>query len=85
MDKNGLEWIFNENIYHGSGAPWTFTSAISGTHTLGRATLETSGYDGWWSDEQNQGWFNADYFRAIILKGWGPELAMGNPPNENKN
>lgn len=48
--KNGLEWIFNENIYKNSGAAWSYTAAISGTHTLGKASKENSGYDGWWSD-----------------------------------
>jgi len=79
--ENGLEWIFNNNIYFGSGAPWSYTAAISGTHTLGKANPDNSGYDGFWSDEHNQGWFNADYFRSIIIKGWGPELNIS--PNKN--
>lgn len=86
--EEGLEQIFNENIYYGSGAPWSYTAAISGTHTLGQAKPENSGYEGFWSDVHNQGWFNADYFRSIILKGWGPENNMkgtDGKENEKKN
>jgi hypothetical protein len=49
------------------------TAAISGAHTVGGARLENSGYNGYWSDVENQGLFNNDYFRSIVLKGWAPE------------
>jgi hypothetical protein len=47
------------------------TAAISGAHTLGSATIANSGYNGFWSDVNNSGIFNNDYYKAILLKGWG--------------
>jgi hypothetical protein len=38
-------------------------SAIMGAHTLGRAKLENSGYEGSWSGEDSEGVFDIDYYR----------------------
>jgi len=32
---------------------WRYIAALTGAHTLGQASLETSGYDGHWSDAAN--------------------------------
>lgn len=48
-----------------------------GTHTLGSAKIENSGYEGHWSDIDNQGIFNNNYYRSIIMKGWGPQYNVG--------
>lgn len=48
-----------------------------GVHTIGSAKLENSGYEGHWSDEENQGIFNNNYYRSIIMKGWGPQYNVG--------
>lgn len=47
-----------------------------GAHTVGKASPENSGYDGHWSDSENVGLFNNDYYKSLLTKGWGPELAM---------
>lgn len=54
-----------------------------GAHTVGKASLENSGYDGHWSDSESQGYFNNDYYSSLLLKGWGPELAVDG--NDGKN
>lgn len=60
--------------------PWTMTAAISGTHTLGSAKKANSGYEGYWSDHENQGIFNNDYFRSMLIKGWTQQLRKVNMP-----
>lgn len=62
---------------------WRFTAAISGAHTLGQARISNSGFNGHWSDLANQGKFNNDYYRSLLLKGWGPELSING--NQHKN
>jgi catalase (peroxidase I) len=49
------------------------TAAISGGHTIGAAHAENSGFEGTWSDAANQGVFNNDYYKSLILKGWAPK------------
>lgn len=75
----GLKNIFLDHIYNKSknekGA-WRLVAAISGAHTLGQAKVENSGFNGHWSDASNQGKFNNDYYRSMLLKGWGPELGI---------
>ena len=73
---SGLESIFVENIYKNTDSPWDMTAAISGAHTIGSAKIANSGFNGFWSDPQNSSNFNNDYYRSMVLKGWGPELAV---------
>lgn len=55
-------------------------AALMAVHTLGRARLENSGFNGWWSDEINSRKFNNDYFVSLLAKGWIPEHNInGNP------
>jgi hypothetical protein len=49
-----------------------FTTALSGTHTIGQAHKNRSGYSGMWSDSLNQQIFNNNYYVSILTKGWGP-------------
>ena len=60
------------------------TAAISGAHTIGSAKPENSGYEGMWSDAANQNIFNNDYFKQIIMKGWGPKRAINGNTNKNQ-
>ena len=69
----GLEEIFVDNIYASAGSTddaWRMTAAINGAHTIGQAKLANSGYVGFWSDEDNQGIFNNDYYLSLLNKGW---------------
>ena len=38
-----------DNIFSEAEYPWTFVAAISGAHTVGKASVENSGYEGHWS------------------------------------
>lgn len=82
---DGLKDIFVDHIYkaHGDMA-WNMTAAISGAHTLGSASIENSGYNGFWDDEDEAGKFNNGYFKSILLKGWYRELAVGGNKNKNQ-
>jgi len=62
------------------GMPNALAAALMGVHTLGRARIENTGYDGWWSDVEHQKEFTNDYFISLLAKGWVPKR-MG----ENKN
>merc|ERR1719337_53181 len=54
------------------------TAALMGVHTIGKASLENSGYSGWWQDEQNVARFNNNYYISIVNHGWGPaQLSSG--------
>lgn len=66
-----IDHIFNvKNIKERSR--WRLTAAVTGAHTLGRARKENSGFEGTWSDATNQGVFNNDFYKSLILKGWAP-------------
>jgi hypothetical protein len=47
--KKGLKQIFNDNIFKDRVDGWALTAAISGAHTVGKVSLEHSGYEGHWS------------------------------------
>ena len=59
-------------------------AALSGVNTIGKAKPENSGYDGGWSDAANQGIFNNDYYKSMLVKGWGPKRAVGGNVNKNQ-
>lgn len=69
---DGLKDLFVDHIYAahtdtiddmgGLSMAWALTAALSGVHTLGRAEIKNSGYDGWWSDTQNSLKFNNNYY-----------------------
>mmetsp|Transcript_45869 Transcript_45869/g.91010 ORF Transcript_45869/g.91010 Transcript_45869/m.91010 type:complete len:439 (-) Transcript_45869:228-1544(-) len=64
------------------GLNWAQSAALMGVHTLGRASLANSGYEGWWSDAESSRRFNNNYFWSILNKGWMPEVVA---ENYNKN
>ena len=55
-----------------------------GVHTLGRAHVANSGYDGWWSSAVMSRNFNNDYFVSILAKGWAPEVAVAGNSGKNQ-
>lgn len=63
---------------------WSETAALMGVHTLGRARLENSGYDGFWSDPENSHRFNNNYYASLILKGWLPDRAINGKRDKNQ-
>ena len=72
-----LKSIFIDHIYNDGkkkqSARWRLTAAITGAHTLGQARRENSGFRGSWSDSTNQGIFNNDFYKSLVLKGWAPQ------------
>lgn len=82
-----LKKIFIQHIYNGRWSKrtgWNMLAALSGVHTIGKAKPENSGYDGGWGDPKNQGIFNNDYYKNIMVKGWGPKRAVGGNPDKNQ-
>jgi len=66
------------------GLSWAQAAALSAVHTLGRAKIENSGYNGWWSDAINSRKFNNDYFVSMLAKGWGPETSVNGNSAKNQ-
>jgi catalase (peroxidase I) len=56
------------------GMTWRQTAAIMGVHTIGKTTLQNSGYNGWWQYEYNVARFNNNYYISIANHGWGPAV-----------
>ena len=73
-----------DHIYADYEHPWTLVAAISGVHTVGKASLENSGYEGHWSSAEEQGKFNNDYYKSALYRGWGPHPAVNNNTNKNQ-
>jgi hypothetical protein len=71
-----LKSIFLDHIFKGNRKrfSWKLTAALTGAHTIGQAHKENSGFQGTWSDSKNQGVFNNDYYKSLILKGWAPKV-----------
>ena len=72
------------SFYIGRPNAWALTAAISGAHTIGGASLENSGYQGWWSDADSSGIFNNDYYKSAIAKGWSPETSVNGNAKKNQ-
>lgn len=70
--KDGLKQIFVDHIFKAAKHPWTYTTAINGAHTVGKASLENSGYEGFWGSKTQSAQFNNDYYKAMLMGGWGP-------------
>lgn len=64
-----------ENIYGKENklVAWGLTAAISGAHTVGKASKENSGFEGFWDDSVGSGIFNNGYYLSLLKNGWGPE------------
>ena len=73
-----------ESFVDRMGLTWGQAAALMGVHTLGRAQVANSGYDGWWSSALMSRKFNNDYFVSILAKGWKPESAVAGNPAKNQ-
>ncbi|CAJ1335279.1 unnamed protein product [Effrenium voratum] len=73
-----------ETFVDSMGLTWGQAAALMGVHTLGRAHVNNSGYNGWWSSAQMSRNFNNDYFVSILAKGWAPEVAVEGNPAKNQ-
>ena len=66
------------------GLSWREAAVLMGVHTLGRAHVDNSGYDGWWSDPTASATFNNDYYSSLLAKGWKVERAVNGNINKNQ-
>ena len=73
-----------ETFVQSMGLTWGEAAALMGVHTLGRAKVANSGYDGWWSSARMSRNFNNDYFVSILAKGWAPEAAVAGNSAKNQ-
>jgi len=74
-----VERVFIQNL----GLRWRNAAALMGAHTLGRARIAQSGYDGWWSDPENSRMFNSNFFVSLLANGWMPKRSVDG--NQAKN
>lgn len=84
---NALKAVFLDHVYYerwNKRRSWALTAALSGAHTLGRATTSRSGYDGHWSTAEDQGKFNNGYYKAMMSHGWGPDRHVGGNKAKNQ-
>jgi len=72
-----VERVFMQNL----GLDEAGSAALMGVHSIGRARDENSGYEGFWSDPENQRKFNNNFFASMLAKGWGPQE---NHPNKHQ-
>ena len=81
-----LNNVFQKHIFKFSKGKQRkeFTAAVMGAHTLGTAKIHNSGYQGSWSSKESVGVFDNDYYRSLITKGWGPQLAVGGEEGRNQ-
>lgn len=76
VDNMGL----GDRTHSGKTLKNSLAAALMGVHTLGRAKIENSGYEGWWSLSGPQREFTNDYYISMIAKGWMPEQLSSSPP-----
>jgi hypothetical protein len=78
-----LKRVFVDHVYLDGDkqTSWKHTAAISGAHTIGKANLENSGYNGTWTT--NPAVFDNAYYLRIIDQGWIPQWNING--NQGKN
>eukprot|EP00927_Polykrikos_kofoidii_P038076 TRINITY_DN3234_c0_g1_i1.p1 TRINITY_DN3234_c0_g1~~TRINITY_DN3234_c0_g1_i1.p1 ORF type:complete len:493 (-),score=75.59 TRINITY_DN3234_c0_g1_i1:130-1572(-) len=81
--ENGCSAV-ETTFLNGMGLDWTRATALMGVHTLGRARIANSGYDGWWSDPEHSRMFNNNYYVVMLAKGWIPERAINGNSAKNQ-
>jgi len=66
------------------GLSWGESAALMGVHTLGRAQINNSGYNGFWSNSESSRRFDNNYFISLLAKGWAPEKAIAGNTAKNQ-
>merc|ERR1719277_1813915 len=66
------------------GLSWRMSAALMGTHTLGRAMPNVSGYDGWWAEPESSRLFNNKYYISLLANGWTAQRAVGGNKHRNQ-
>jgi hypothetical protein len=52
------------------------SAALLGAHTIGQASLNRSGYSGFWVGANSSRKFDNEYYLSLLMKGWGPKHNM---------
>ena len=71
-ETNSLKHVFIDHVYKGRSNAWALTAAISGAHTVGKTNLANSGFDGFWASRKMAGSFDNDFYKSVVMDGWGP-------------
>jgi len=45
---------------------------------------DNSGYQGTWTSTEDMGTFNNGYYQSMLLKGWGPDIAVNGNADKNQ-
>jgi hypothetical protein len=79
-----LKRVFVDHVYLDADkqTSWKHTAAISGAHTIGKANLENSGYNGTWTT--NPAVFDNSYYLRIIDQGWIPQWSVNGNTGKNQ-
>ena len=80
-----LQEVFINNVFNtgiDKKSSWGLTAAIQGL-VLRSAMGHSRGFDGLWGDPYNQAIFNNEYFKTIMLHGWGPVRGIGGSLENN--
>ncbi len=70
--ENGCAAV-QETFVTSMGLTWSDSAALMGVHSLGRAQIKNSGYNGWWGTAEGSRRFDNDYYLGLLAKGWLPE------------
>lgn len=66
---NAVKRVFVDNM----GLSWTEATALMGVHTLGAASTENSGFDGFWDTREHSASFNNHFYVNMLAASWCPE------------
>uniref|UniRef100_A0A7S1A9G7 Plant heme peroxidase family profile domain-containing protein n=1 Tax=Noctiluca scintillans TaxID=2966 RepID=A0A7S1A9G7_NOCSC len=66
------------------GLNWANVVAVLGLHTFGRADVQDSGYDGWWTEPTRSRELNNDYAISMVTHGWRAQVGVHDNPGRNQ-
>lgn len=65
------------NFIDALGLSWKEATALMGAHTVGKASRNNSGYDGFWNTGLAARSFNNSYYISMMAAGWGAQSLPG--------
>lgn len=66
---NDVERVFVNNM----GLTWRAATALMAVHSIGAASVNNSGFDGFWDTLEHSATFNNHYFVNLLATSWCPE------------
>lgn len=61
-----------ESFVNRMGLSWRLSTALMGVHSLGRAQVSASGFDGFWTHGHKSKTFDHHYYIIMLGAGWKP-------------